>query len=106
LEAAQLPQPAEVNGVKQKPIEGVSMLYSFDDPKAKGTCPIQYFEMFGNRALYKDGWIATGAPFGRLPVAVDGRFHGRLRLMTRGNLYNLAEDLAKRNDLSGQYPDN
>jgi arylsulfatase A-like enzyme len=59
LEAAHLPQPTEVNGVKQKPIEGVSMVYSFDDPKATDTRQIQYFEMFGNRALYKDGWIAT-----------------------------------------------
>ena len=50
LEAAGVPEPAEVNGVWQKPIEGVSLIYSFDDPKAKGRRGTQYFEMFGNRA--------------------------------------------------------
>jgi arylsulfatase len=103
LEAAQLPQPAEVNGVKQKPIEGVSMLYSFDDPKAKGTRPIQYFEMFGNRALYKDGWIAT-ARHGRLPWQTMGASTGDFDNDT-WELYNLAEDFSEANDLSAKYPD-
>ena len=60
------PQPAEVNGVPQKPIEGVSMVYSFDEAKAKGIAETQYFEMFGNRAIYHDGWIAV-CRHGRLP---------------------------------------
>src|SRR5439155_11119474 len=66
LEAAHIPQPTEVNGVKQKPIEGISMIYSFDDPKAQEQRQTQYFEMFGNRALYHDGWIAS-VRHGRLP---------------------------------------
>ncbi|MDA8325238.1 MAG: sulfatase-like hydrolase/transferase [Nitrospiraceae bacterium] len=66
LEAAKLPEPTEVNGVKQKPIEGVSMAYSFDSPTARSPHRVQYFEMFGNLAIYKDGWIAC-ARHGRLP---------------------------------------
>jgi arylsulfatase A-like enzyme len=103
LEAAHLPQPVEVNGVKQKPIEGVSMMYSFDDPKAKGTRPIQYFEMFGNRALYKDGWIAT-ARHGRLPWQTMGASTGDFDHDT-WELYDLANDFSEANDVSAKYPD-
>jgi len=58
LEAAGLPEPVMVNGTKQRPMDGVSMLYTFADPKAKDRHTTQYFEMFGNRAIYKDGWVA------------------------------------------------
>jgi arylsulfatase A-like enzyme len=58
LEAAGLPQPTSVNGTVQEPIEGVSMVYSFDNATAPSTHKTQYFEMFGNRALYSDGWFA------------------------------------------------
>jgi len=103
LEAAHLAQPVEVNGVKQKPIEGVSMIYSFGDPKATGTRHIQYFEMFGNRALYKDGWIAT-ARHGRLPWQTMGASTGDFDHDT-WELYNLADDFSEANDLSAKYPD-
>jgi arylsulfatase len=59
LEAAGLPQPLAVNGVQQKPIEGVSMLYSFNDAKAAERHETQYFEMFGNRGIYHKGWTAV-----------------------------------------------
>lgn len=58
LEAAGLPEPKSVNGVKQRPMDGVSMRYSFDDAQAKDRHTTQYFEMFGNRAIYHDGWFA------------------------------------------------
>jgi arylsulfatase len=58
LEAANLPEPKEVDGIPQTPIEGVSMLYSFNDAKAKDRHQTQYFEIFGNRAIYNDGWLA------------------------------------------------
>ena len=58
LEAAGLPEPKIVNGTPQTPIEGVSMLYTFDDERAKERHTTQYFEMFGNRAIYNDGWLA------------------------------------------------
>ena len=59
LEAAGLPEPLFVNGVLQKPIEGVSMLYAFDDAKAAERHETQYFEMFGNRGIYHKGWTAV-----------------------------------------------
>ena len=59
LEAAGLPQPVFVNGVQQRPIEGVSMAYSFDDAKAGERRQTQYFEMFGNRGIYHKGWTAV-----------------------------------------------
>lgn len=58
LEAAGLPEPKSVDGTRQTPIEGVSMVYTFDDPRAKTRHTTQYFEIFGNRAIYRDGWLA------------------------------------------------
>ncbi len=58
LEAAKLPEPKSVNGTVQTPIEGVSMVYTFDDADAKGRHTTQYFEILANRALYHDGWLA------------------------------------------------
>ena len=64
LEATGIPAPATVNGIAQKPIEGVSMAYTWD--KANADAPsarkTQYFEMFGNRGIYHDGWYAEHAP--------------------------------------------
>lgn len=59
LEAAGVPEPLFVNGVQQHPIEGVSMLYSFDDADAADRHETQYFEMFGNRGIYHKGWTAV-----------------------------------------------
>jgi arylsulfatase A-like enzyme len=72
-----LPEPVSVNGVQQRPIEGVSMLYSFDDAKAAERHETQYFEMFGNRGIYHKGWTAVtkhGTPWvlvGRKTTAVQ-----------------------------------
>jgi len=59
LEAAGIEAPVMVNGIAQKPVEGVSMAYTWDKANADlpSTRPTQYFEMFGNRAIYHDGWI-------------------------------------------------
>jgi arylsulfatase len=62
LDVVGVPQPASVNGVTQKPIEGVSMKYTFADAKAPGTRKTQYFEMLGNQAIYHDGWVACTSP--------------------------------------------
>ena len=59
LEAAGLPEPVMVNGVQQSPIEGTSMLYSFDEPTGAERHDLQYFEMFGNRGIYHRGWSAV-----------------------------------------------
>ena len=58
LEAAGIPQPKTVNGLEQWPIEGTSLVYSFNDAKAAGRHKTQYFEIFGNRGVYHDGWFA------------------------------------------------
>jgi arylsulfatase A-like enzyme len=58
LEAAGLAEPKSVNGTPQAPIEGVSMVYTFADAKAPSRHTTQYFEIFGNRAIYQDGWLA------------------------------------------------
>ncbi len=58
LEAAGLPEPKSVNGTVQTPIEGVSLAYTFADPKVPSRHTTQYFEIFGNRAIYNDGWLA------------------------------------------------
>jgi len=59
LEAAGLPFPKKVDGTEQIPFSGVSMMYSFDNAKAKDRHTTQYFEMFGNRAIYHEGWVAA-----------------------------------------------
>ena len=100
LEAAGIPEPVEVNGIKQVPMSGTSMLYSFDDAQAKDRHKQQYFEMFGNRAMYKDGWLARTihrAPWemkSRKPLAED-----------IWELYNVNEDFSLYNDLSEEYPE-
>src|SRR5688572_3527158 len=58
LEAAKIPHPSSVDGVAQRPMDGVSMLYSCDDAKAADRRTTQYFEMFGNRGIYHEGWVA------------------------------------------------
>jgi arylsulfatase len=62
LDVVGLPQPDSVNGVTQKPIEGVSLKYTFADAKAPGTRKTQYFEMLGNQGIYHDGWTACTTP--------------------------------------------
>ncbi len=100
LEAAGIREPVEVNGVTQKPIEGVSMVYSFDDAKAKSPHTTQYFEIFGNRALYNDGWVAA-CRHGRLPweSLVSGDFDTDV-----WQLYNLDDDFSESVDLAAKHP--
>lgn len=100
LEAAGIPQPTEVNGVTQKPIEGISMLYTFKDPNAAEQRHIQYFEMLGNRALYKDGWIAV-CRHGRLPWITLGSFDFD---KDTWELYDLTKDYSESNNVAAQNP--
>jgi arylsulfatase A-like enzyme len=100
LEAVGVPQPDVVNGIKQRPIEGVSILYSFDDAKAKDRRTTQYFEMFGNRAIYHEGWIACA----QHSIAWD--FSAPLPAFDkdRWELYNVDEDFSQANDLAAKNP--
>ena len=103
LDAAHITQPHVVNGVKQEPIQGVSMRYSFDDGHAKSSRTVQYFEMFGNRGIYKDGWIAT-TRHGRLPWQTGGVVLGSFD-SDPWELYNLEEDFSQADNLADRYPD-
>jgi arylsulfatase len=100
LEAAGIPEPTSVNGVNQKPIEGVSMIYSFADATAKGNRKTQYFEMFGNRAVYDNGWIAT-CRHGRLPWENLGSSDFD---KDEWQIYDLDNDFSESNDLAATNP--
>jgi arylsulfatase A-like enzyme len=100
LEAASIPEPREVNGVAQRPIEGVSMAYTFGDKDAASQRVTQYFEMFGNRALYHNGWVA-GCLHGRLPWETAG---GASFDDDTWELYNIEEDFSQANDLAAKEP--
>jgi arylsulfatase A-like enzyme len=98
LEAAGLPEPKMVNGIPQTPIEGVSMLYSFNNTQAKDTHLTQYFEIFANRAIYNDGWLAGTvhkAPWEAKPRAA--LLDDKWELYDTRNDFSLATDLAKTN---------
>lgn len=99
LEACGLPQPTMVNGVKQRAMDGVSLVYTFDDAKAKERHTTQYFEMFGNRAIYHEGWVActrhsTPWVLEKLPALNDDKWE----------LYHVDEDFSEANDLAAQNP--
>jgi arylsulfatase len=100
LEVCHLQQPLSVNGVKQKPIEGVSLAYTFDHPAAKSKRNTQYFEMLGNRAIYHDGWVAAttpaGAPWEAAGPAVDPITGYNWELYHVSNDFSESDDLAKR----------
>ena len=100
LEAAQLPEPYMVNSVGQVPMQGVSMLYSFDDATAAERRETQYFEMFGNRGIYHKGWTAVtrhSTPWlltSRPPFGDDV-----------WELYDTNKDWSQAHDLSKEMPD-
>jgi len=103
LEATGIKEPYIVNGVEQKPIHGISMVYTFDDAKAPSERKTQYFEMMGNRAMYHDGWIACTTPVGvpwdlKTPKTVD-------ILDYNWELYNITEDFSQANNLADKYPE-
>jgi arylsulfatase A-like enzyme len=104
LEAAGIRAPQMVNGIKQKPIEGVSMAYTFDkaNADAPSTRKTQYFEIAANRAIYHDGWIAATTPpvppwvlNAPYPPVADYKWE----------LYNIADDYSESNDLAAKMPD-
>ncbi len=99
LEAAGLPEPKMVNGVEQRRMDGVSMLYSTDDARAVDRRKTQYFEMFGNRAIYHEGWVAATR-------------HSIPWLLVQNppltqdvwELYDIDADFSEANDLAAQNP--
>jgi len=100
LQAAKLPQPKVVNGIKQRPMDGVSMLYSADNAKAADRRKTQYFEMFGNRGIYHEGWTAAtrhSIPWVNVPLPPVKN--------DVWELYHVAEDFSQANDLARKHPE-
>jgi arylsulfatase len=99
LEATSLPEPKSVNGTPQTPIEGESLLYTFNNANAEERHTTQYFEMFGNRAVYHEGWLARTlhrAPWQTVdmqPLESDV-----------WDLYNVREDFSLTNNLADKHP--
>ncbi len=100
LEAAGLPEPKIVNGTPQTPIQGVSMIYTFDDAGAKDRRRTQYFEIFGNRGIYHDGWLAH--TIHRAPWESQPR---RPLLEDKWELYHVDADFSSANDLAAKDPE-
>lgn len=100
LEAAGLPEPKIVNGTPQIPIEGTSLVYSFNDERAADRHTTQYFEMFGNRAIYHNGWLARTIhrlPWQRsAPNPLD---------QDVWDLYNVNDDFSLAKNLADQQPE-
>jgi arylsulfatase A-like enzyme len=107
FDAVGIPQPTFINGIQQRPMDGVSMVYTWDkaNANAPSTRKTQYFEIFGNRAIYHDGWMAVTNPTttpwegirGNPPVDVMNGF--------KWSLYNLNEDPTETNDLAAKEPE-
>jgi arylsulfatase len=101
LEAAGLPAPTSINGVAQKPIEGTSLVYTFDDAKAPSKHTTQYFEMFANRGIYHDGWVACTtppiAPWVSVARPIDVNDY-------KWELYHVSEDFSEAKNLAAVQP--
>ncbi len=99
-EVSGIPSPKTVNGINQDPIEGTSLAYSFAEAKAPEKHTVQYFEMFGNRAIYQDGWLARAihkAPYLGKPYQTLQE--------DKWELYNTMEDFSLANNLASSNPD-
>ena len=95
--------PNSVNGVKQLPLEGFSMVYSFDHANQPSPHRVQYFEMVGNRGIYKDGWWAGSRHL--LPWDLSAHWLDRLPENNPWELYNLDADYSQAHDLAAQNPE-
>ena len=106
LDATDIKAPEALNGIKQRPMDGVSMAYTWD--KANANAPTrhttQYFEMLGNRAIYHDGWVACTTP-ATIPWAPSTAAPPDVITGYKWELYHVAEDPTQSNDLAAQMPD-
>jgi arylsulfatase len=106
LEATGIPAPDTLNGIKQRPMDGVSMAYTWDKANANAASlrTTQYFEMLGNRAIYQDGWVACTTP-ANLPWELSSATPPDIMTGYKWELYNVREDPTQSNDLAAQMPD-
>jgi arylsulfatase A-like enzyme len=110
LDAAGIAAPDQVNGIKQMPIHGVSFAHTFGDAKAASRHTQQYFEIYGNRAMYKDGWIAC-ARLDRIPWKIDPATLAKFKPgvwdpdKDKWELYNIDEDFSESNNLAAKHPE-
>ena len=106
LEAAGIPLPDTINGIKQRPMDGVSMAYTWDKAGANAAPrrTTQYFEMLGNRAIYHDGWLAATTP-ATLPWELSTKPAPDVITGYQWELYHVAEDPTEFNDLAAKMPD-
>jgi arylsulfatase len=100
LEAAGIPEPTLVNGVPQRPMEGVSMAYSFDDAHADERRTTQYFEMFCNRGIYHEGWTAVTRHSTPWVIGPMPTFEADV-----WELYDTNADWSQAHDLAAELPD-
>ena len=106
LEAAGIPQPDMINGIKQSPMDGVSMMYTWDKANANAQThrATQYFEMLGNRAIYHDGWVAATTPV-TLPWELSTKTPPDVITGYKWELYNVKDDPTESDDLAAKMPD-
>jgi arylsulfatase len=106
LEATGIAQPEMINGIKQSPVEGVSIMYTWDKANAQAATrhTTQYFEMLGNRAIYHDGWVAATTP-ATLPWELSSKAPPDVITGYNWELYNVLEDPTQFNDLAASMPD-
>jgi arylsulfatase A-like enzyme len=111
LEAAGIPEPTTVDGITQEPMDGTSFLYTVNDASAAERHTVQYFEVIGARAIYKDGWWACSkldkAPWDLSPetLAKWGPGSGWDPDKDRWELYHLPDDFSQARDLATEHPD-
>ncbi len=101
-EAAGITPPTILDGVEQKPLDGVSLVYTFEDAEAPTRHTTQYFEIAGNRAIYKDGWMASTTPL-RLPWVTVGEEPNPDDF--KWELYNISDDFSQANNLIDEHPE-
>ncbi|SEG70070.1 arylsulfatase [Bryocella elongata] len=103
LDAAHIPVPTEVNGVKQQRMDGRSMLATFASASAPGLRTTQYFEMLGNRAIYHDGWMAASRS-GSLPWVYSSEPPADPNKLP-WELYHLSEDYSEADNVAAEHPE-
>ena len=105
LQAAAISPPDSVDGVKQQPIDGIAMEYSFDNPNTPTRRTTQYYEMLGNRGIYHEGWLANTTPQ-RLPWQMANMSADAMRNHApeyRWELYELARDFSQSRDIAAKH---